>query len=410
MKIIYLVHQFFPEFQSGTENFVYNTARMTQKLGNKVKVITYSLNDDDWFDQDDGRILSKEYIYQGIPVLAFKYIKQPDDLGISLRSEQLEKYSRKVLSFEKPDLIHVGHTMRVHEFVHTAFTMNLPYIMTLTDFFLLCPKIILAPNDHTLCSGPQGGNTCSTLCNELEKDFISKRLNDGKKLLLNSKIVISPSKFLANIYKQEYEELNIKIVNHGILYRNIIQNEKIYSQGETITFGYAGGLSKHKGVHILIKAFTNIKNENIRLNIYGYGDNEYVKKLKTIAENDKRISFFGKYSGEQLGIIFNNIDIIITPSISYENYPFVLHEALASGVPVIASNLGGMAEKVKDGINGFTVEPGSPTDIKEKMDIIINNTQIINKLKNNIKTGTIIPTVEQEAYQYFKIYNNIVEN
>ena len=42
MKIIYLVHQFFPEFQAGTERFVYNTAYMTQKSGHKVRVLTLS--------------------------------------------------------------------------------------------------------------------------------------------------------------------------------------------------------------------------------------------------------------------------------------------------------------------------------------------------------------------------------
>ena len=160
MKILYIIHQFYPEYHTGTEKFVLNLASMTQKTGNKVKVITYSFMDDSAFDKTDSNILYRNYSFQGIPVLAFKYKKQPDDIHFALENNSLREFASKILVKESPDLVHVGHPMRVHEFIWEAQNIGIPYLMTLTDFFMICPKYILAPDDHSLCSGPQGGKAC----------------------------------------------------------------------------------------------------------------------------------------------------------------------------------------------------------------------------------------------------------
>jgi len=408
MKILYLVHQFYPEFQSGTEKVILNNALMAQQSGNRVKIVAYSFYDAKFYDRETNGILSREFIYKGIPVLAFRYKNQPIDFNISLENGALNDFANEIIGSEAPDIIHVGHLMRVHDFITVARERNIPYIITLTDFFLLCPKVILAPNDHSLCSGPQKGAACRILCSEFSEDFIGKRLKAAKDILENSKAIVAPSKFVANVYKQEFEDLNILIINHGIQYGLIKQNNRTYASGDKLVFGYAGNLSYHKGIHILQRAFSSIENDNIKLILFGSGQDSYVSKLKETAQNDARISFYGAYSSDQLGDIFDRIDVLVAPSISYESYLLVLHEALASNVPVIASDLGGMSERIRDGYNGFTFSAGDSEALKSKMELIINNVSILNKLKLNIRSNVIIPTIEQEAYSYYRIYNNVV--
>lgn len=407
MKILYLIHQFYPEFHTGTEKFVLNIASMSQKAGNKVRLITYSFQEDSVFDKIDGNILYRNYSYQGIPVLAFKYKKQPDDIHIALENKSSREFASKILIKESPDLVHIGHPMRVHEFIWETQKIGLPYVMTLTDFFMICPKYLLAPDDHSLCSGPQGGNACELLCKEFSDSFIKKRLAQSEKLLTNAKAVISPSKFLARMINNEFEFLKIKIINHGIDQKHIKQNQKIYDSNSLIVFGYAGSLIHHKGVNILLKAFNKIYSDNVKLEIYGSGLKIYEDHLKNIVSNNNKVTFHGKYDNEQLGEIMKNIDVLITPSIWYENYPLVLHEALASGVPVIATDLGGMAEKVKEGFNGFTFPMGNSEELIKKMNMIVEDPTILNKLKENIQKFMIIPRVEQEAYEYLRLYLQI---
>lgn len=408
MKILYIIHQFYPEFQTGTEKFIFNIASMAQKFGNKVKVITYSFIDDTKFDHTDGDILYRDYFYHGIPVIAFKHKKQPDDIHIALENKSLKRFANKLLKQEKPDVIHVGHPMRVHEFIWEAINLGIPYIITLTDFFMICPKYLLAPNDHSLCSGPQGGQACQLLCKEFSYQFITKRLALSEELLHNSKMVISPSLFLSTIINCEFNKLKIQIIHHGIDQRYIDQNSRTYSKNSLITFGYAGTLIHHKGAHVLLKAFDQIKYQNVYLEIYGAGIKAHEELIKRIVTSNKHVNFHGKYSNEELGDIMESIDVMVVPSIWYENYPLVLHEALASCVPVIATNLGGMAEKIIDGINGYTFSPGDTADLRKKMEIIIRNPTVLNGMKLNIKHNMVIPKVEQEAYEYNRIYQSII--
>ncbi len=406
MKILFLVHQFYPEFQSGTEKFVFNNALMAQTSGHKVKVITYSFHDDSYFDHYDDGIFSKEFFYQGIPVLAFKYKNPQIDLHLSLENNMLSSFAKKIYQVESPDIIHVGHSMRVHEFVRVAIREKIPYVLTLTDFFLICPKVILAPKNNSLCSGPQHGSACRVLCSEFSEGFIGKRLTIAKEILLNAKQIVSPSKFVARIFIQEINELDIKIIGHGIRYNHIKENKRIYHGGEKLIFGYAGTIAYHKGVHVLVEAFKRIDNENAELKIFGSGDERYIKFLKEIAGKSDKVSFCGTFSSVQVGEVLNGLDVLVIPSVCYESYSLILHEALASNVPAIVSALGGMLEKINDGITGFTFEPGSSVDLLNKINLILANPQILNELKENITNKMVVPTIEQEAYKYNAIYSS----
>jgi glycosyltransferase involved in cell wall biosynthesis len=141
--------------------------------------------------------------------------------------------------------------------------------------------------------------------------------------------------------------------------------------------------------------------------LWGAGQEDYVSMIKEMAQTDPRIIFYGSYSSEQLGDVFNSMDVLVTPSICYESYSLVLHEALASNVPIIASDLGGMSEEIEDGYNGFTFSAGNSIELKNKMELIINDITILNKIKNNIRRNVVVPTIEQESYSYYQIYNSI---
>ena len=377
---------------------------MAQRSGNKVKVVTYSFYENSFYDQEYDGILSREFIFEGIPIIAFKLKCEYIGLNIHLKDESLYGFAKKIIDDESPDIIHIGHPMRVHEFIKVAIEKRIPYILTLTDFFMMCPKVNLAPDKYTLCSGPQRGSECRILCAEFNDRFISHRLDLAENYLKNAEQIVSPSKFLAVLFSQEFSGINIQIINHGLRYKFIKQNNRIYKGGVKLVFGCAGTLAYHKGVHILLKAFASIENRDVELKIYGSGEKDYTSYLRNITSTDKRVTFCGTYLSEQLGEIFSGIDVMIVPSVCYENYPFVLHEALASNVPVIASNIGGMAEKIKDNFNGLTFNTGSFKDLMRKMTLIIEHPDILNKMKANIKNQIVIPTVEQEAYNYLQLY------
>ncbi|WP_159448149.1 glycosyltransferase [Papillibacter cinnamivorans] len=173
-----------------------------------------------------------------------------------------------------------------------------------------------------------------------------------------------------------------------------------------MTFCYAGSLTRHKGVHLLLDAFRGLKGDGTGLLIYGSGPGEYERRLRALAGDDGRIRFMGVYAPEDTASVFGGCDVVVIPSVWYENYPLVMHEALMSRVPVLASGIGGMSEKIKDGWNGNTFRVGDVEDLRQKMRDIVAHPSVLNQYKENL-SGLLLPTVEQEASRYLKIFEEL---
>jgi glycosyltransferase involved in cell wall biosynthesis len=120
------------------------------------------------------------------------------------------------------------------------------------------------------------------------------------------------------------------------------------------------------------------------------------------------VEFCGVFSSEQMGEILNQIDVIIVPSIWYENTPIMLLEALASDVPAVVTDLGGMTEVVKDNINGRAFRISDPDHLAQALSSMVDDPEILNTYKDNIKSQ-FIPSVEQEGLAYQREYQAICQ-
>jgi len=407
MKIVYLVHQFYPECYTGTEKFVLNLSGMMQKAGNRVKVITYSFYEDSFYDQRRGKMLCKQFLYKGIPVLAIKHKQLPDDIHHAIGNTALAEIADDLINVEQPEIVHIGHTMRVGALAQALKRLGVRYILTLTDFFLACPKVNLVPSRQPLCNGPKQGEACGKLCPELTSDYIHQRLESAKNILFNARMLIAPSAFVAGVFMEEFPGLTVKVVHHGLSFDRLKRNQRTYANDDRIVFCYAGSFNPHKGTHVLVEAFKRLNPSNALLKIYGSGpDESYVKSLTSMAATNSNIEFCGVFPESQTGEVLSNVDVVVVPSLCYENYPMTLHEALACNIPVIATNLGGMAEKIKDGFNGFLFKMGDSRHLQTVLERIVNDPRVLNSLKRNIDS-TAIPGVEQEAYGYSRAYKMI---
>ncbi len=406
MKILYLVHQFYPDSYTGTEKFLLELAKASQRLGHRVKVVSYSYRPHSFFDQQDGNVLLKEYVYESIPVLFVRLKNEQADRQQHLGEGDVFKTAKRILMSEGPDLVHGAHTLGLHDFTYAARELNIPYLLTLTDFFLLCPKLILMTSSQSLCAGPERGNACHDLCPEISNTIIRKRLTQAEDILRHASSVIAPSKFLAGMFRKEYSNLNMQEIGYGISYPKIRKNLRRYEAGDKLTFFYGGSFIRHKGVHILVEAFKRVKGK-AELKIYGSGQYEY--SLRQAAAQDQRIKLCGVFSADQIGEILGQIDVTVVPSIWYENTPIILLESLASNVPVISTDLGGMTEAVSNGINGRTFPIGDVDELVHIFDSLIQKPELLNSYKDNIK-NQFIPSVEQVGLAYERVYLNVLSH
>ena len=119
-------------------------------------------------------------------------------------------------------------------------------------------------------------------------------------------------------------------------------------------FGFIGQILEVKGVHTLIEAFQEVKfGRKTRLDIWGdYTINpSYTERLRDFIADSESIYLNGRFEQNKLLDVLSKIDVLVVPSLWYENAPLVIQEAFSANIPVIATNLGGMAEIITHGIN-----------------------------------------------------------
>ncbi len=407
MRILYVVHQFFPEAAGGTEQFLLNLVVAAQRMGHHVEVVTYSFEQKAAF-QSTGNVLARKYRYGIIPVTAVRHGRVPTDVNTSMNDAAISAFAEEFLGRRRLDLVHVGHPMRMAPFITAASRSGIPCVLTLTDFWILCPKIILRTSFETLCAGPEAGKACVQLCPELGADYVKGRLEAAREVLLAAAAVTAPSRFAASVIQEEFKGIPIKVVPHGVKLMSQERSVPHQQPVAKIVFGYCGGFSPHKGLHILLNAFRSLTADNLELHIYGAAnlqDEEYERFLRRIAADDRRIRFCGAYPRDQVQRVLQSIDVIVVPSLCYETYSFTLHEAFAAGVPVIATAVGALPEEVKDLVNGLTFPLGDETELASKLKTIATDPSLLARMRENLKTY-VLPLPEEEAYQYERIYQS----
>ena len=407
MRILYVVHQFYPESSSGTERFLLQLASSIQRSGHHADIVTYSFAERSEFGPA-GSLLAKQYQYKGISVIGLRHDKVPIDINTSLEDSSVLSFAREVLGNRSPsyDLVHVVHPMRLTSFAVLAREVGIPYVLTLTDFWMICPKVNLHTSFNTQCGGPGGGKICSQWCPELRLGFVRSRLKAAHEILRGAKAIVVPSRFVAALVREEFPELSASVIPHGLTLDEFSPNLRTHQNGANIAFAYCGGLSAHKGVHVLIAAFRSLEAPNVELRIYGASgrhEQDYERMLRNLAGQDARIKFCGRYQEEKVGEVFRTIDALIIPSLCYESYSFALHEALASRLPVIASAVPCLDEKIKDSGAGLTFQAGDADDLARNLRLMVSDHRVLDKIKENIKGG-MVSRLEEEAYLYERIY------
>lgn len=425
MKIVLTTHVFFPEHSAGTEVLTLNTARELQSQGHQVEVVT-GFNAQQLGIKDTERFDS--YVFRGIKVNRFLHNLAPmgsqsNVVEAEYNNHFFAEWFRDYLKSFRPDIVHFFHLgLLSGSAIDVCHELAIPRVMTPTDFWLVCPTYQLRLPDNAACKGPDKdgvnclrhavSNTQSVLTawifNQLPYWMVMTILWVLKRRLFTSfKIpqMVGALAKRANFLKQRMNMLNKVIVPTRLMEEILIGNglnpqKVIYSRygidfnssevflpipAKKLRVGFIGGLSEHKGAHLLISAIRSLESLSLDLKVYGDSqvDPKYYKKLLKLAGQDKRIRFMGTFPNETIGSIFAELDVLVVPSIWYENTPLVIYSAQAAGCPVIASNMGGMAEVILHEENGLLFQTGNIKDLANTLKRLVQDRALLKSLAKN---------------------------
>lgn len=376
-----------------------------------------------------------------------------DPLGVAARfGEWLDR--------ERPDVVHFQHVIKLGlGLIEEAHQRAIPIVYTAHDFYPVCHRYTLLRPDLTVCPDPAAADVCARcdlatavlnavpgigdyqmgvapdelppaaaarLAGVLTGDPVEaggfhadewQRAREDRAKLDERReqvfglvdLCVVPSRFMG-AQMQASGMSRIEYLPYGIPLDDLqaVAAKAPVGSARAPRFGFIGGLSKHKGVDVLLDAFGSLMRKHpaaASLTIYGYSsDATYVDRLARRA-GEVGARWKGAYERAELPEILANLDVIIVPSTWYENAPIAIREALAAGRPVVASRLGALGESVQDEVDGLLFEPGDSDDLARVLERLLEPAELA-RLASGIEP---VVTMETNAQQLMARYLRLVE-
>jgi glycosyltransferase involved in cell wall biosynthesis len=168
---------------------------------------------------------------------------------------------------------------------------------------------------------------------------------------------------------------------------------------------FLGTLTKHKGVHVLLRAFEGLPAGRARLRIHGWTvDRRYREWLRTLSARPD-VEWRGEVERDDLPAVFAETDVLVVPSTWVENCPIVIQEAYLAGVPVVASNVGALPEFVRDGESGLLFEVENPDSLRRTLLRILDDPGLLERLRAGIPA---VRPMDDEARYFEEAYARLV--
>lgn len=389
MKILQIHDNY--ERLGGAETYLFNLIDLLKK--NRHKVFTFAIKGNPKETKDTlvvGEAKGFFPHYFSCYVFNFKvYFK-------------LKRFIKKV----KPDIIHI-HNNYLAPFSVLFAVRGYKVVQTVHDYMIICPCGWMVNRKNLEPCHARGScfvNGCLSWYNALIS-YIPFQLRKivTKKII---KTYISPSKLMKK-YLESFSFQNARHLPYFLDVESFRFRPRLKKRGNIL---YVGRLTKEKGAGYLIKAMPKIiaKIKQANLTIVGDGsDRQNFKDLSKDLGVSNRVHFVGKVPHEKVKQYYQGANVVIVPSICFDNSPNVIYEAFSSGRPVIASDRGGMSDFVKDGKTGFIFRSGDIEKLAERVMMVLKDKAIFNKLSVNCRKFSLLNFASQKHYQeILRIYNS----
>jgi glycosyltransferase involved in cell wall biosynthesis len=340
-----------------------------------------------------------------------------DGFFFSQQSAEIIDHFARLFRELRPDVIHFHHYTGIGvELIALARRLvpNVKIIVTLHEFLAICQNFgqMVKTTNSALCSSASP-HECNACFEDVPASEFFLRELFLKAHFEKVDLFVAPSEFL----RQRYVSWGIpgwQIVtfDNGIAPVSPPRPRALAAGERRTVFGFFGQIHPFKGLLQLLQAFDVLgqypaeKTAGIRLVVHGaYLDQNpppYVEAIKTLlARTAGRVHFTGPYARGDLGGLMAAVDWVVVPSIWWENSPLVIQEAFAHRRPVICSNIGGMAEKVRWGKDGFHFMVGNPFELASLIQQLSADPSVWDRLQQTIRQPV---TVAQSVAKHLELY------
>lgn len=410
VRVLYLVHQYPPQHIGGTELYTHSIARALATSGHQVGVF-YRHHDPSPGPEgrtDEGVALWAAGSGPQTPARRFMATFGDGDVGRSFE---------RALDDFRPDLVHVQHLMGLPaSLISHIRRRDIPVVITLHDFWWVCANAQLLTNyGRQLCDGPRLWLNCGRCvlaragadglwpAAPLLAPPLAARALRLQAILRGADALIAPTAFVRDWYGAHGAPAErIQVLPHGIE-RPAVPARASRPDG-VVRFACIGGLSWQKGVHVLVDAFNGLEG---RAELWIAGDASadpaYAGELR--ARAGEKVRFLGPLTRQQVWECLAQVDALAVPSLWYEAFSLIAHEAFVAGVPVVASRLGALAEVVRDGVDGISAPPGDVAAWRAALQRLVDDPALLDRLRGGIRPPL---SLEEHVLRLLDVYQRAI--
>lgn len=416
MRILTVVHDYLPEHVAGTELHAHQTGALLAARGHEVTAL-FTERD---LSRPEGAV--REGALDGVRTLEVVHQREYADVREThLEEPSLDRFA-SALERVRPDVVHFHHFAfwgaRCAEIARAA---GIPAVATLHDYWLLCARSVLLRADHTVCTdGAFGGCHDCLEGHPLHPDrgpldargraralaaAMDERRTVHRRALGALARVVCPSRFLARLFVDAgfLREEQVLVLPAG--YPGPRRAPRRGDPAEPLRVAYVGGLYPSKGVHVLVDAFRRLRGVPARLDVHGVLEwfPDYVAGLRAAAR-DLPVAFRGRFAPEDVDRVLADADVLAVPSLWYENMPITIQEAFRLSIPVVATDAGGMAEAVEEGVSGLLFPRGDADALAERIERLARDRELLFRLAQGTPEP---PTLEAVVGRLEELYGEV---
>ncbi len=436
MRVLIALHGYPPTHYAGAERLAERIVKWLVAQGHHVEVFAVESLTAPRFGvtttQEDGFVVHR---------VSYN-VKEGDFFRNMYDYPPLGKALRAILAQGSFDLVHlVSGYLLGGQVIHTVKAFGLPLVVTLTEYWFMCLRLNLLHPDDTLCSGPESDAKCARCLLEekrryrlpaqyvpgimnafwtfarqlsftnIQEEAIAHRRDTLRQALEAADLVISPSRFLIDKFAEYgFNTGRYQLIRHGLNLPTVPRKPAPAGPPTELRLGYLGQIKAHKGVDLIIDALLPLlaAGAPVSLDIWGPEDEapDYIARLKKQTAAYPGVRWNGRYSGAQVWDILARLDAVIVPSRWYENSPTVILEAFNVGLPVITTNLGGMAELVQHETSGLVFELNNAADLRRQITRLLHEPALLPRLYAGVP---VVKRADEEVEDIYAYYCQLLE-
>ncbi len=262
---------------------------------------------------------------------------------LTYHNESYSEFLEKLFETFQFDIVHVHHFLyQTFDIIEIAKKYKTYSILTLHDLYLLCPSVNMI-YEGTYCDEIKSENCekCFAKKFKMAENGLQNWRNNVAKTLPKFDQIIAPSENTKKLFLEAYPTLTIDVIEHGVEVYEL--EHKKQEKKDTFDVAFVGVMAKHKGSEILKQLISQNTDPKIKFHLFGKSEELELEK------SSESYCYHGKYERKELPqeLMDNQIDLVCMFSTCPETYSYTLSETFMAQIPVLAYDLGAIADRIK---------------------------------------------------------------